>query len=196
MKIIGQFRDLDHPDRFVWLRGFSDMSSRAQALSDFYAGAVWKAHRDAANATMIDSDNVLLLRPVSPESGFSLGEKIRAAPATKQTPERLILATICHFAEPVTEDFVEFFDKILRPQVAAAGAAIQAYFVSEHSKNTFPALPVRENENVFVWFARFSDGAAPRQAEVWGKEIAADLARRIKGRPETLKLSPTARSLL
>jgi hypothetical protein len=26
MELIGQFRDLDRPDRFVWLRGFPDMS--------------------------------------------------------------------------------------------------------------------------------------------------------------------------
>ena len=38
MRIIGQFRDLDHPDRFVWLRGFRDMTSRAKALTDFYGG--------------------------------------------------------------------------------------------------------------------------------------------------------------
>src|SRR5687767_14085568 len=25
MRIVGQFRDLDNPDRFVWLRGFPDM---------------------------------------------------------------------------------------------------------------------------------------------------------------------------
>src|SRR5207253_8210966 len=63
MSVIGQFRDLDDPDRFVWLRGFRDMSSLAQCLQAFYGGPVWKQHRDAANATMIDSDNVLLLRP-------------------------------------------------------------------------------------------------------------------------------------
>src|SRR5260221_1278098 len=38
MKVIGQFRDLDNPNRFVWLRGFRDMPSRAQALKDFYGG--------------------------------------------------------------------------------------------------------------------------------------------------------------
>src|SRR5436190_3267848 len=36
MKIIGQFRDADNPNRLVWLRGFRDMPSRAQALKDFY----------------------------------------------------------------------------------------------------------------------------------------------------------------
>jgi len=66
MTVIGQFRDLDRPDMFVWLRGFASMDRRRQALAAFYDGPVWAAHRDAANATMIDSDNVLLLRPVSP----------------------------------------------------------------------------------------------------------------------------------
>ena len=28
MRIVGQFRDLDRPDRFVWLRGFADMQTR------------------------------------------------------------------------------------------------------------------------------------------------------------------------
>src|SRR5262245_52508787 len=78
-KVIGQFRDLDNPNRFVWLRGFRDMPSRAEALKDFYGGPVWKAHREAANATMIDSDNVLLLRSATPTSGISFGNKERAA---------------------------------------------------------------------------------------------------------------------
>jgi hypothetical protein len=35
IRVLGQFRDLDLPDRFVWLRGLCDMTSRAKALSDF-----------------------------------------------------------------------------------------------------------------------------------------------------------------
>ena len=38
MRILGQFRDLSSPNRFVWLRGFSTMEARRQALSDFYSG--------------------------------------------------------------------------------------------------------------------------------------------------------------
>ena len=58
--MIATFVDLDDPDRFVWLRGFVDMATRAAALGAFYGGPIWKAHRDAANATIVDSDNVLL----------------------------------------------------------------------------------------------------------------------------------------
>src|SRR5689334_4014713 len=28
MKIVGTFRDLDRPNRFVWIRGFTDMDAR------------------------------------------------------------------------------------------------------------------------------------------------------------------------
>ena len=62
--LFGLFRSRASPDEFVWLRGFRSMESRKEALEQFYFGPVWKAHRSAANATMIDSDNVLLLRPV------------------------------------------------------------------------------------------------------------------------------------
>src|SRR5215470_12713383 len=43
MRVVGQFRDLDRPDRFVWLRGFPDMTVRARALDAFYHGPTWKA---------------------------------------------------------------------------------------------------------------------------------------------------------
>jgi len=66
MKVIGQFCDLDDPNRFVWLRGFRNMSERAEGLKGFYGGPVWKAQRETANATMIDSDNVFVTAPGAP----------------------------------------------------------------------------------------------------------------------------------
>jgi hypothetical protein len=56
---LGAFRDVDDPDSFVWLRGFADMPARGEGLQAFYGGPVWAKHSDAANATIIDSDNVL-----------------------------------------------------------------------------------------------------------------------------------------
>jgi hypothetical protein len=35
MSSIGQFRDVDDPDKFVWLRGFSEMDARATGLQAF-----------------------------------------------------------------------------------------------------------------------------------------------------------------
>ena len=203
MKVIGQFRDLDNPNQFVWLRGFRDMPSRAQALKDFYGGPVWNAHREAANATMIDSDNVLLLHPATPTSGFSLGSKTRSPAGSNDIRSELIVATIYYFDAPVDAGFVQFFEKTVKPAVIGSGAAVLAYFVTEHSENTFPALPTREGENVFVWFARFNDPpayerylAALTQSPRWRDEISKELTRRLKRTPEILKLSPTSRSLL
>src|SRR6266487_4962827 len=110
MKVIGQFRDLDNSNRFVWLRGFRDMPSRAQALKNFYGGPVWKAHREAANATMIDYDNVLLLHPATPTSGFSFGNKERPRAGANEARSELIVATIYYFDAPVDAPFVEFFE--------------------------------------------------------------------------------------
>ena len=70
--VIGEFRDLDNPDLFFWLRVSRDIPARAQALTEFYGGPIWKAHRDATNARMADSDNVLLLRPARSNSAFQL----------------------------------------------------------------------------------------------------------------------------
>jgi len=202
MKVIGQFRDVENRNRFVWLRGFHDMVSRRQALQDFYGGPVWKAHREAANATMVDSDNVLLLRPASPTSGFALENRKRSRVGSNENRNDVIAATIYYFDALVSADFVEFFEQTIKPVVTNAGASILGYFMTENSENTFPALPVREVENVFVWFARFNNPVAyelyvaalgsPR----WREEISKELARRLKRAPEVLKLSPTSRSLL
>ncbi len=125
MKIIGQFRDVDNRNRFVWLRGFRDMASRAQALQNFYGGPVWKAHREAANATMVDSDNVLLLRPASPASGFSLENKERSRTGSNEVRKELIVATIYYFDAPLSTGFVEFFEQTLKPAVTDTGASIE-----------------------------------------------------------------------
>jgi quinol monooxygenase YgiN len=144
IRLIGWFRDLDDPDRFVWLRSFRDMPDRARALKAFYGGPVWAEHREAANATMVDSENVLLLRPARGDSGISL--EIGEAP---------IVVSIHHFRGPVHEDAVERLERELGP----AGATL----VTEESKNNFPPLPVREGEHVVV---RFSDRRDPGAHEV------------------------------
>ena len=198
IQVIGQFRDLDEPDRFVWLRGFNDMPGRAQSLSAFYGGPVWKAHREAANATMIDSDNVLLLRPARPTSGFSLQEG-RHSSDSHADESGLVTATIYYFDAPVPLDFINYFETVLEPVLTESGALILAYFITDDSPNTFPALPVREGEYVFIWFASFPDQAAHerhRAALARSSEIAKQLTPRLARMPEQLRLSPTTRSRL
>ena len=203
MTLVGQFRDLDDPNRFVWLRGFADMTTRAQALHHFYGGPIWKAHREAANETMIDSDNVLLLRPARPASGFLLDNAERQRPGATDDPPGLVVATIYHLRDGTEHDVVDFFERAVQSEMTKSGASVIAYFVTETHPNSFPALPVREAANVFVWFSVFPDEKAYEQHTVslansihWKNKIAEELTARLKLPSEILRLVPTPRSRL
>jgi hypothetical protein len=181
MRVLGQFRDLDRPDRFVWLRGFADMPSRASALDAFYRGPTWKTFSKQANATMIDSDNVLLLRPARPSSGFAL-DGLNRDPSVAQSPQRVV-AAIEHVDPAAAAEVAARLER----EAAAAGATVLASFVTEASTNTFPALPVREGEHVVVVFAAFTEADAAHD------RFVAALA---KASVEVLELTPTTRSLV
>jgi quinol monooxygenase YgiN len=204
MRIIGQFRDLGDPNRFVWLRGFADMPARAQALSDFYLhGAAWKAHAEAARAHMIDSSDALLLRPARAQSGFALAPPQRRPALDAALPPGIVVATVYPLSSPADGDLLGFFEDVVCPALRDAGATLLGSFVTEPSPNNFPRLPLREDENVFVLFTGFADLAAYHahmtalgQNPRWRAEIAPALLRRIHGRPQVLRLAPTSRSQL
>ncbi|UJW28925.1 NIPSNAP family protein [Saccharothrix sp. AJ9571] len=177
MRVLGQFRDADDPDRFVWVRGFADLPSRAAALTAFYGGPIWAEHGPAANATMLDSDDVLLLRPARPDTGFA---QIATA-ATSSTG--VYTATICA-VDGV--DFAEFFEASIVPELDDPPVASFETLVAE---NNFPALPVREGERVFVWFSRFADEESARK-QSWRERVD------VGGELQNLVLHPTAGSAL
>jgi len=189
--VLATFRDLDDPDRFVWLRGFDSMAARAEALKAFYFGPVWKAHRAAANATILDSDNVLLLHPAAAGAGFQAS----VGPGE-------VLAFIHYLDEALSAPFAAFFERVVRDEVRAAGGRVLGAFVSETSPNTFPQLPVREKDRVFVWFAKPGPGGEPAFLEAWRRrsgwrDAAGDpLLPAFMRKPEVLRLSPTRRSPL
>ena len=203
IQVLGQFYDLDDPNRFVWLRGFHDMPARAKSLDAFYSGPVWKAHREAANATMIDSDNVLLLRLPHRSGGFSFNGTNRPPVSSRTKQDGFVTATIYYFDSPIDSDFITYFENTIKSTVIAAGASILAYFVTEDSPNTFPRLPVREGEHAFVWFAGFADQdvyrnhlGRLRESRLWNEEIETYLKNQLQAKPEVLQLTPTPRSWL
>lgn len=201
MKVVGTFRDLDNPDRFVWIRAFKDMPSRAEGLNAFYSGPTWKTHGKAAATTMVDASNVLLLRDVRPGSGLVL-DTPRPLKGAPNGSSALIVANIYYFEADVEPSFVEFFERVVQPQLKAAGIPILASFVSETAPNNYPRLPVRERDHVFTWLSRFADQtdyerrlAALADSRVW-KGVADTLRAKLKSSPEVLRLQPTLRSHL
>ena len=202
MKVLGQFRDIDDPDAFAWLRGFTDMRARAEALEEFYNGPVWATHGPAANATMINSDNVLLLRPLS-AAALGGSSKRRAASEPAAIPTSLVLCTVAHLKPNSELEFAEFFEEAARPILAAAGAPVTATLVTERSPNSFPPLPVREGETVFVWISSFPDlghyathMGRLAQSRDWREIVLPETERRTWRENDEFRLVPTARSLL
>ncbi len=200
MTVIGQFRDLDDPDRFVWLRGFPSMADRASSLRDFYDGPIWQSHRAAANSTMVDSGNVLLLRPARHDSGFRAGER-QPWDADGDVDRGVVDATVLSLEGPADSDTIAFFEWEIAPAVTRAGFSILAYLLTEAAPNTFPRLPVREGENVFVGFvgfAGFADGVAYTRTMRDPLEIIDAMARTtgLLPPPRRLRLEPTSRSAL
>ncbi|GAB3757998.1 NIPSNAP family protein [Microlunatus parietis] len=121
--LLGLFREEGDEDRFVWFRGYRDLEARIAALQGFYEGPVWARHARAANATMIDSDDVLLLEPIKVyESADDHG-------ASRPSVEVAISE-----AGRLPEDPPGF-----RPL---------AVFKTLHAENGYPGLPVREADVV------------------------------------------------
>jgi NIPSNAP len=190
---IGQYRNLDDPDTFVWLRGFSDMTTRLRALTAFYRESqAWRDHRAAANATMIDSDDVLLVRPARPGSGFDLSGLER--PGYDAAESRgYVAALILWLRSAPSMEVVAQFEASLLPRLRAHAGRV-ATFVSAGEENDFPALPVRD-EPVFV-----AIGTCPSADDltVWRDAATSALAATLQecvATAETLRLAPYRRSL-
>lgn len=192
--VLGVFRDLGDPDRLVWIRGFRDMSVRRQALESFYGGPVWRTYGPAANATMIDSANVLLLRPASP------GQGLAELPA--KNAGGVFGVDIYYLDSAPAAQFAEFFDHILAPQFTAAGARLVARLTTEESRND-SRLPVREHERTYVCLTRWAhleahDAFVRRYAALsgWRDSVRDAVLPGLMRKPERLLLEPTARSPL
>ncbi|NJP94490.1 NIPSNAP family protein [Nonomuraea sp. FMUSA5-5] len=182
MRVPGSFREVEERDKFTWLRAFPDMTSRKASLESFYGGPVWQAHRDAANATMADSDDVLLLRPAGPEPAPQ-----DRPPVGAPLPSSLYVVTVYHVDGA---DFAELFRREALPVLEGAGVTPVLLLETEPAENTFPRLPVRSDARVFVWLARFETPEEEREVDL------PMLEPRCTAPPERLRLRPTARSAM
>ena len=181
MTVIGQFRDRRRPDRFVWLRGFQDMDSRHRALEALYGGPVWAKHGPAANETMLEWDDVLLLRPARPDTAFAI-ERSESPGGPRE-----VVAGIHALPRQVDAEQLEGFEREVKPLLEARGVRIEGIFVTESAPNTFTRLPVREGANVLAWFGTVD---APAREPGWLDGFAGP------GTPAVLYLEPTSRSML
>jgi NIPSNAP len=186
-RILGTFFDLDDPDRFVWLRGYPDMAARGRALAAFYGSDVWKQHRAAANAAIVDSDNALLLHAVP---GTAFADSVPA--------NGILRVSVRALSGVDSSAFARWFGERVVPWVTGCGGRVDARYVSEREPNNFEALPVRDDA-VFVWFARFPDARAERTfgralaaKSGWRDDCPEEILPALMRKPEVLRLVASA----
>jgi hypothetical protein len=193
----GSFLERGNPNGFTWIRGFHTIDDRAVVNAAFYYGSVWNEHRDTLNDLMTDSDNVLLLRPLSPERGVMILPAVD--PVTEPNGAQGVLVAQV-FA--VKKDEMEAFAKEAEPAFAKyrmTGAREAGVLVALDVKNNFPQLPIRTDGPHMVWLGILRNDQAlkkdfiPLMQEVAGAFAATAL---LRGAPELIVLDPTPRSRL
>jgi NIPSNAP len=191
MTVGGTFADEDDPASFTWLRGFADHATRVRALETFYGGPVWARYGAAANATMVDSDDVLLLRPTQPAHRPAAAVR-RGGPDDPPRPERVLLGSWGLGDE--ANEVETWFATTGRPRVAEVLGGPVAAWRTDPTPNGFPRLPVRD-ERALVWLSLFPDAESRDRAaaRLATSDIGRELDRRTSWR-RILRLAPTARS--
>jgi hypothetical protein len=61
MKILGPFLSVEDPDKFFWMRGFPDITSRERMKAKFYEGELWKGELENILLPMLDKYEVVLV---------------------------------------------------------------------------------------------------------------------------------------
>lgn len=197
-RVLATFRDLDDPERWVWIRCFPDAASRGPALSRFYGSAVWKREADATNATIADIAEAMLL--TSPQAPLSDLPHAPLAGQGAQNPHVYVI-NVFPLLPAAERDFGAAFQRMVLPQLARAGAGPLLTLSTDIRENSFPRQPVR-TAPVFVTLTRFSslaerDAARERlTASSTRGELPRELRAMLSASVEVLNLAPTSRSAL
>jgi hypothetical protein len=194
---VGSFLERENESGFTWIRAFHTIDDRAVVNAAFYYGSVWSEHRSTLNGLMIDSDNVLLLCPLSPDRGIMILPAVD--PVTEANgAQGIVVAQL--FA--VKANSVEAFARTAESTFAsyrAAGAREAGVLVTLDAPNNFPQLPIRADGPYLVWLGILEDsqmldaGFAPAAERSLRSLLATGL---LRGTPELIVLDPSPRSRL
>ena len=195
--VFGQFFERKNPIAFTWMRGFKNTDARAVVNAGFYYGPLWREHASTMNSLMVDSNNVLLLRPLSAERGVTVLPSVD--PVTEaQGAQGIVVAQI--FA--VKANSVDAFAQQAEATFAgyrAAGVREAGVLVTLDVPNNFPQLPVRTDGPYLVWLGIIKDNQTldmrfnPLVERSLQLLSATNL---LRATPELIILDPTPRSRL
>ncbi len=191
----GQFTERGNPVSFTWLRGFKNMEDRAIINSAFYYGPLWKEHKSTLNALIVDSDNVMLMRPL---------RRVPVLPAVDPVKERdgahgVVVAQIFALkAGASAEAFVQQVENAFAAY-RAAGVREAGVLATLDVPNNFPQLPVRTDGSYVLWMGIVKDNTVLEQQLqplIAATAAAFDRTGLLRVTPELLILDPAHRSRL
>jgi len=195
--VFGQFLPRDHPDQFVWLRGFHDMLARPVVSAKFYYGPLWREHRLKVNALLPDSDNVLLLRPLRPDTGVTVLPAVD--PVDEPHGAQGIVVMQLFAVKKGGEDALAAHAEAQFESYRVAGVHPAGILVTLDEPNNFPQLPVRADGPWLVWVGVVRDEATLHQQLQPAMQAAAKAllaSGMLRAAPELLVMDPTPRSRL
>jgi hypothetical protein len=195
---LGQYKVKGAENNFFWIRGFHDMASRNKALNAFYQGAVWKQNRNAANAMIVNNDNVNLLKPLN--VGDSVNEKETSFHTNWFGKEKGIGVIDFYISNTKLDKLVVFVKEQYAAILRNAGIENTSFWISETAENDFAALPVFQDKNLLVQITFYKDEL---EYETQMKMVAAKMNDKQKTTmadlvtlKNTLIVYPTKRSFL
>lgn len=194
--VFGEFLERKNPLGFTWIRGYHNMDDRAISNAAFYFGPVWKEHKSTMISLIKDSDNVLLLRPLTQERGVTVLPMVD--PVNESNAQGVIVAQI--FA--VKLDSIDSFARRAEATFAAyrtAGVREAGVLVTLDVPNNLLQLSFRTDGPFLVWLGILKDNDAltTRFIPVAEQGVQALVATGLlRDDPETVILDPTRRSRL
>jgi hypothetical protein len=193
----GSFFERGNQTGFTWIRGFHTIEARAVVNATFYYGPLWKEHKKTLNDLMTDSDNVMLLCPLSPERGVPVLPAVD--PVTEVNgAQGIVVAQIFAIKANSVEAFAKQAETTFT-SYRAAGAREAGILVTLDVTNNFPQLPIRNDGPHLVWLGILKDNQMLEKDFIPVAErslqslVATGL---IRGTPELVVLDPTHRSRL
>jgi NIPSNAP len=194
--LVGQFLERRVNSRFTWLRAFHNMDDRAKVNALFYYGPLWKEHAATLNSLMVDSDNVLLLRPLNNERGIVVlptVDPVKEGKGAQGIAIAQIFAVkagnVDAFGQQAESTFARYRD---------AGAREAGVLVTLDAPNNFPQLPVRTDGPYLVWLGIVENETSLKSFThlLESAQQSFNTTALLRAAPEIVVLEPTRRSRL
>jgi hypothetical protein len=193
----GQFFERKNPLGFTWMRGFKNTDARAIINAGFYYGPLWREHASTINSLMVDSDNVLLLRPLTPAQGVVVLPAVDPIKEAKGA-QGIVVAQIFAIKPNSVDAFAREAEQTFA-SYRSAGAREAGVLVTLDVPNNFPQLPVRTDGPYLVWLGILRDNATLETQFTPLAEHSLQLLSAtglLRSAPELVILDPTRRSRL